>query len=200
MPLSVDIFNKKILSSQSRFGQYDVLLSGEAGGSEFTVRPTVNGTGVLLSGEAAGLPETIVYTTGNQTISGNKIFANDITVQGAVLVNQVIDITTTGSISGVTGEFKYLRAEGGMISGDSFDFYADDIVFSGLNLYVIDSTGIFTNRPLVNGTGVLLSGEVTQVDLSLYATTGQLNQASGNLQSQIDILNVNSIAYAIALG
>jgi hypothetical protein len=41
----------------------------------FTNRPTVNGTGVLLSGEAAGLPTTIVYTTGNQTISGTKNFA-----------------------------------------------------------------------------------------------------------------------------
>jgi hypothetical protein len=38
------------------------------------------------------------------------------------------------------------------------------------------------------------------INLSNYATTGQLNQASGNLQSQIDILSVNSIAYAIALG
>jgi hypothetical protein len=30
MPLSVDIFNKKILSDQSRFGKYNILLSGEA--------------------------------------------------------------------------------------------------------------------------------------------------------------------------
>ena len=42
---------------------------------QFTNRPSVNGTGVLLSGEAAALPTTIVYTTGNQTISGTKIFA-----------------------------------------------------------------------------------------------------------------------------
>jgi len=50
-----------------------------SGSWEFNSRPTVNGTGVLLSGETAQsqLPDTIVYTTGNQTISGNKIFIND---------------------------------------------------------------------------------------------------------------------------
>jgi hypothetical protein len=45
------------------------------------------------------------------------------------------------------------------------------------------------------------SGFITGVDLSNYATTGQLNQASGDLQGQINLLNVNnSIAFAIALG
>ena len=47
-----------------------------SGNKTFTIRPTVNGTGVLLSGEASSitLPNTIVYTTGNQTISGAKTF------------------------------------------------------------------------------------------------------------------------------
>lgn len=36
----------------------------------------VNGTGVLLSGEVAALPTTIVYDTGNQTISGVKTFSD----------------------------------------------------------------------------------------------------------------------------
>lgn len=60
----------------------------------------------------------------------------------------------------------------------------------------------FSDRPTVNGTGVLLSGEAGgTVDLSNYATTGQLTQASGTLQSQIDNLSVNnSIVYAVALG
>ena len=43
---------------------------------EFLNRPTVNGTGVLLSGEVIGgtVVENVVYTTGNQTISGIKTF------------------------------------------------------------------------------------------------------------------------------
>ncbi len=60
----------------------------------------------------------------------------------------------------------------------------------------------FSDRPTVNGTGVLLSGEAYSLNNpSGYATTGQLTQASGTLQSQIDNLSVNnSIVYAVALG
>jgi len=44
---------------------------------QFTNRPTVNGTGILLSGEVARLPDTILYTTGNQIKSGRLIIGND---------------------------------------------------------------------------------------------------------------------------
>ena len=73
----------------------------------------------------------------------------------------------------------------------------------------LESTGSTLNTQINNYSGFVNSnfyginnpsGFITGVNLSNYATTGQLNQASGNLQSQIDILNVNSIAYAIALG
>lgn len=140
MPLPVDIFNKKILSSQSRFGTYNILLSGEADNNAY---PNSNPSGFITS-------QNVVFATGDQIISGSKTFL------------------------------------------------ANRYIFSGANVIFIDNTGIssgyweFNNRPTVNGTGVLLSGEAS--------TQTNLNQASGNLQSQIDILNVNSIAYAIALG
>lgn len=51
-------------------------------GGQFTDRPTLNGTGFLLSGEAASLPNTIVYTTGEQAISGLKDFTVRPTVNG----------------------------------------------------------------------------------------------------------------------
>jgi hypothetical protein len=44
---------------------------------QFTDRPTVNGTGILLSGEATRLPDTILYTTGNQIKSGRLIIGDD---------------------------------------------------------------------------------------------------------------------------
>lgn len=44
---------------------------------QFTNRPTVNGTGVLLIGEQAKLPDTILYTTGDQIKSGRLIIGND---------------------------------------------------------------------------------------------------------------------------
>ena len=56
---------------------------------QFTNRPTVNGTGVLLSGEAANLPDTIVYTTGDQTISGIKTFDVFPIVSGNKLITGV---------------------------------------------------------------------------------------------------------------
>jgi|688.fasta_scaffold66050_2 hypothetical protein len=52
---------------------------------QFNNRPTVNGTGVLLIGEVAGLPNTIIYTTGNQTVSGVKTFASRPTVNGTAI-------------------------------------------------------------------------------------------------------------------
>jgi PKD repeat protein len=51
-------------------------------GGQFIDRPTLNGTGFLLSGEAASLPDTIIYTTGEQTISGLKDFTVRPTVNG----------------------------------------------------------------------------------------------------------------------
>jgi len=59
----------------------------------------------------------------------------------------------------------------------------------------------FYERPTVNTTGVLLSGEAyPSNNPSGFVTVTELNNVSGNLQSQIDILSVNSIAYAVALG
>lgn len=156
MPIQVDIFNKKILSSQSRFGTYNILLSGDADNNAYpNSNPSGFITGVDLSNyytkdNPSGYitAQNVVFATGNQIISGNKVFANDITVQGAVLVNQIIDITTTGTISGITGEFKYIKTEGAMFSGGDIDFYADSYVFSGVNLNVINGTGFFTSIKL----------------------------------------------------
>jgi hypothetical protein len=101
-----------------------------SGSTMFSERPTVNGTGVLLSGEVdtsnfytnnnpsgfiTGI-ENLFYTTGDQAISGIKTFANNVTilgdfaVSGATFINEVIDVTTTGTISGVTGVFQHLEA------------------------------------------------------------------------------------------
>jgi hypothetical protein len=184
----------------------------------FLTRPTVNGTGVLLSGEAASLPTTIVYTTGNQTVSGTKSFSGVVNINSGTFLTRPTVNGTGVLLSGEAASLPttIVYTTGNQAIGGNKDFYGDEIVFSGLNVIFADNTGIsygkwqFSNRPTVNGTGVLLNGEaypsnnpsgfITGVNLSNYATTGQLNQASGTLQGQINILNVNSIAYAIALG
>lgn len=58
---------------QTITGNYVTKFNGQ-----FTNRPTVNGTGVLLSGELARLPDTILYTTGNQIKSGRLIIGDTI--------------------------------------------------------------------------------------------------------------------------
>jgi hypothetical protein len=47
----------------------------------------------------------------------------------------------------------------------------------------------FVSRPTVNGTGVLLSGEAAQVDLSNYATVTNLSSTGSTLQGQINSLS-----------
>ena len=90
---------------------------------QFDDRPTVNGTGILLSGEAAQLPDTIVYTTGNNVISGDNTF------------------------------------------------YGDQYIFSGADIIVSGGTFNLDIRPVVNGTGVLLSGEAAQLPETIVYTT-----------------------------
>ena len=113
----------------------------------FSQRPIVNTTGVMLSGDIdisnfypndnpsgyiTGI-QNLVYTTGDQTISGIKTFPNDVTilgnfaVSGTTYINEVIDVTTTGIISGVTGVFQHLEA--------------DNIVYSQTNSYVVAQPG-----------------------------------------------------------
>jgi hypothetical protein len=70
-----------------------------ASNGQFTNRPTVNGTGILLSGEGGGstsLPPTLVYTTGDQTISGIKTFSSrpQVNTTGVILSNTINDIIT----------------------------------------------------------------------------------------------------------
>jgi photosystem II stability/assembly factor-like uncharacterized protein len=60
-------------------------LTYKTGYLNLDVRPRVNGTGVLLSGEGYALPATIVYTTGNQTISGIKNFISGLSINNNLL-------------------------------------------------------------------------------------------------------------------
>lgn len=63
------------------------------GEKDFLIRPTVNGTGVLLIGEAAGAGgEGIVLISGNQTISGSKVFTQESQLQ----VQNIVFTTSSG--------------------------------------------------------------------------------------------------------
>ena len=146
------------INNESPQGALDV-----SGSALFSERPTVNGTGVVLSGEidttnfytndnpsgyirstqtgafyAASNPsgfitgvENVVYTTGDQAISGKKTFLEGLEAGTG-------NISTLYVIPGSIG-----------INNESPQGALD-----------VSGSALFSERPTVNGTGVVLSGEI----------------------------------------
>lgn len=185
----------------------------------FTNRPNVNGTGVLLQGEAAaGSVSNVVYTTGNQTISGVKIFQGNGYYYGEPSISQLI-INSTGSVLGEevygmplieggpslelkAGTASLILNQDNIVINSSEQFYLSGgplilvnpqyISLSNGPLTIQDIQSLSLNvRPTVNGTGVLLSGEAAQVDLSsTVRTTG--NQTISGTKTFV----TNSLLYS----
>lgn len=111
-------------------------------------------TNYLSTGEY-GLKDT-VRTSGNQDISGNKSFNNDVVVKGnlyvsgSTIVNEVIDVTTTGIISGVTGVFKNVTADN-LIYNTSSRIFSSGIQ-TGVTSQWIDFNKVFAVKPFVQTT------------------------------------------------
>jgi len=149
-----------------------------------------------------------VLLTGNQNISGNKTFLNnlnvsgDITVAGTLRYNEIIDTTVTGNISGYTGIFQQVYADnlvyntgnqtisgiktfatGVVVSGNlqvsgtgifnAIDLNSiDSLSLSGVDVTITSGVVALTNRPTVNGTGILLSGEAASLPTTIVYATG----------------------------
>jgi len=109
-----------------------------------------------------------VNLNGNQTISGIKTFNVPPIVSGNPLITGNLSLYATTINLASTGStlVNSINSLSGTLTGN----------------YVTKSSGQFTNRPTVNGTGVLLSGEVVQVDISTTVrTTG--NQTISGLKT-----------------
>jgi hypothetical protein len=100
----------------------------------FSERPQVNGTGVLLSGDIN--LASLVYTTGNQVISGIKTFAETGVFSSGIIVSgsALFDQRPTVNGSGVLLQGDILAGAGELFTGDinvsipngtSFGKYAD---------------------------------------------------------------------------
>ncbi len=121
--------------------------SGIRGNLDFLNRPSVNGTGVLLIGEAGQVPQTVVQTSGAQTISGSKtftastLFTNNIQAQN-------IQANSTGIFSDM------------QISVNEMNISGLDITISSGNLVLNSPTGIpaITGAPGIKGSFVYDSG------------------------------------------
>lgn len=142
--------NKSFAASKYIFSGANVVFINNTGISsgqwEFYNRPTVNGSGVLLIGEAQALPSTLVYTTGNQTISGLKNFATRPTVNGVGVLlsgeaaNFASDIGIYNYKANINYDNQYLKQENVLnsqeLNSPVSGIKNDDIV----NLYFSDYT------------------------------------------------------------
>jgi hypothetical protein len=139
--------------------------------------------------DIAGMPdlENIVYATGNQTISGIKTFSTQISV------NNIRPILTG---TPVVLNPLYIDVYNGIL-GYNINFvpsYGLDWKSGILSSNNGAEGWSFTKRPTVNGTGVLLSGEATQTDLSsTVRTTG--DQPISGVKTFINTTRVDSVNF-----
>ena len=169
---NINTVSSNLNSTGSNLENKITSLSGTLTGSyvtksngQFTNRPVVNGTGVLLSGEVANLPNTVVYTTGNQTISGNKTFINNINISGTSYF-QDINISNLNEL---------------ILSGTKITITGNSGVYSYTNIYI-------SGNPVL--TGVDLSSYLTSSNASTtYATITNLASTGSTLVSSINSLN-----------
>ena len=104
------------------------------------------------------LINAVAITGGNQTISGTKTFVNNQTFSGNI------------NVSG-TGIFNAIDLNN-----------IDNLSLSGVDITITSGVVNLTNRPLVNGTGVLLSGEAVASNGTINSII-RLTQASYNALS-----------------
>jgi hypothetical protein len=165
------------IGTNSPSEKLEIIGNIKASGASFDNRPTVNGTGVLLSGEVASLPQTIVYTTGNQTISGNKNF-----VQNVIVGDQTQE--------------DLLVVSGNQISFGVIPTVSGNLLLTGVDLssYLTSSTANSTYATINNlaNTGSTLVGSINSLSGTLtgnYATILNLASTGSTLQTNINNLS-----------
>ena len=119
----------------------------------FSSTTGLDSTGSRLQTNINNLSSYTVFTTGDQTISGIKTFATRIITSGNL------------QVSG-TGIFNAIDLNN-----------IDNLSLSGVDVTITSGVVSLTNRPTVNGTGVLLSGEAGAAILSdtIVYNTGNQN-------------------------
>jgi hypothetical protein len=150
------------------------LFTGYTGNLDLTFATDLQvlNTGITLNTRINNLSGVSVLTYGNQNIGGNKTFTGVTTFSG----QQVNLVDTALNLSGV-GDMTF--------EGTNINFINSPVFISGTNLRVVGDvignnlvyntgnqtiSGIktFASRPTVNGTGVLLSGDIPYVQTNSY--------------------------------
>jgi hypothetical protein len=147
------IFNALDLNNVDILTLSGVDVSITNGNIILTNRPTVNGTGVLLSGEASTniiLPQSIIYSTGQQIISGNKIF-----VSGATFSGQNINIIDASlNLSGV-GDMTFSQTNINFINAPVYISGTNLRVSGDISAYNIYTTGNLNVRGNINNSALV---------------------------------------------
>jgi len=124
----------------------------------------------------------LVYNTGNQTISGVKNFKDNLIIdkpEGGIIMTEGLSATAMegrGYISGNMG--LSLRAGTNSITLERED--GDYTHIQSEKVHLVSNDIIMTSRPKVNGSGVLLIGEVTQ-------NISPQNISPQNISAQVDL-------------
>jgi len=210
------IFNALDLNNVDVLSLSGVDINIKNGNVSLTNRPTVNGTGVLLSGEAANitLPQTIVYTTGAQTISGIKTFFDsgifsNAGVSPVSLSNNPLSIVGSGNnylqvniqnrATGTTATADLVITAN---NGTDSSYYIDlGINNSGYNDPNFSNGGAYDGYLFVNGGSLDIGTQTTGTSIEFHIggttldktiariTSAGLNIVSGNLS-----ISGNSVA------
>ena len=164
-------------------------LTYKTGNLDLDVKPRVNGVPVLLSGEVSSLPSTILYTTGNQVISGTKYFVGSLGVGNSSNPNNnKLYLYNSG-----TSNFGIIQFLGGSIPdpGQQIYFKMDDNylgrnMFFGLSESTISGNDVSKeNAPITFPGGINVSG------------TGVFNAIDSQ---NVDALNLSGIDVTITDG
>ena len=148
--------------------KYTLDVSGQG---NFSSGLYVNGKAVS-TGEpiAVALSGSVVLLTGEQTITGVKTFKDAIVVSGAVGTNSVTLSGGYAILSDGAGVYSTFLPGQFAVSGAG-----KSLLFGGGGGLSVQSDAAFSNRPTVNGTGVLLIGEASSATVSdvVYTTGAQ---------------------------
>ena len=155
------IFSGQIASTGSNLYNNILSLSGLFTGytgsldANFATDAQLFTTGSVLNNKINSLSGVSVLTFGDQTIYGNKNFLNNIGVSGTGVFN-AIDLNNVDILS-----------------------------ISGVDVSIVNGNVSLTNRPTVNGTGVVLSGELEKIIVNSGALLNEkINSLSGYVNSQ----------------
>jgi len=172
---------------------------------------TVGGSNVILGGFQNTGSNGAFIVGGSHNIASplGYIYQNASIINGSFNTTSGADsfiaggsynsITSNGNNATILGSYASINHEGAMILADSQN---RNKLSSGSNTLTIDFSGgvYFSNRPKVNGTQVLLSGEAVQIDLSTTVRiTGNQNVSGAkNFASRPTVNNTGVLLFGEA--